>query len=211
MKTILVLASSSPRRIDLLRQMGLDPQVLSPEVDESALPREKPAALVERLARLKAESVISPASRKFGSCIIIAADTIVVAPNRRDIFGKPENTSDAARMLRILQGQTHTVLTGYCIIGVKLDRKRDKGELQELSRVVTSKVTFRSLNSKDIQNYIRSREPMDKAGAYAAQGLGTSLIESIQGSYTNVVGLPVSELLTDLEHQFKIQLFGWLR
>ena len=207
----IVLASSSPRRIDLLTQMGLKLETLSPEVDEAPLDGESPAELVERLACLKAEFAIVPASQQFGSCIVIAADTIVVAPNNKDIFGKPATTAEAMRMLRILQGQTHTVLTGYCIFKLTVDRKNGQGNIQELSRVVSSRVTFRTLSTIDIRNYVATREPMDKAGAYAAQGLGTALIQSIEGSYTNVVGLPISELLSDLEHQFHLPLFGWIQ
>ncbi len=180
---MLILASTSPRRIDLLRQVGLKPRVLSPHTDETALPGEGPAKLVARLAREKAASIGRPRD------CVIAADTIVVAPTGGTILGKPRNRREAMRMLKRLSGRTHTVLTGYCILYKEW----------EVVRVVRSRVKMRVLSEKQLRAYVETGEPMDKAGAYAAQGIGSGLILEIRGSYTNVVGLPIAQLLSDLE------------
>ena len=201
-----ILASSSPRRVSLLEQVGMRVEICAPFSDEKALRGEKPQALVHRLALEKALSVREIVLKKNRTCFILAADTIVVEPMGRKILGKPRNEAEARRMLGQLAGKTHTVLTGYCILladQFETDRKR--------VRVVSSRVKMRSLDAKTIRQYVASGEPMDKAGSYAAQGLGTALIESIQGSYTNVVGLPVTQVLKDLETDFGIPLFNWAR
>lgn len=196
----LILASTSPRRIDLLAQAGLRARAQAPGTDEAIRPGETPAAMVRRLAREKASSVarkLAPGSR----ALVIAADTTVVAPDGRMILGKPDDARDAARMLRLLSGRVHTVLTGYCLFEVG-PRPR-----KPLVRSVRSRVRMRKLSPRDIQAYIRTGEPMDKAGSYAAQGVGMALIESLQGSYSNVVGLPMCQVLLDLEHEFGLGLF----
>ncbi|RYZ61981.1 MAG: Maf-like protein, partial [Proteobacteria bacterium] len=131
-------------------------------------------------------------------CVIIAADTTVVSP-RGTILNKPESESDAARMLGQLQGQTHTVYTAYTILA-----EADSGKQKSLTRVIATRVTMRPLKKAEILAYIQTGEPMDKAGAYGAQSIGMGLIAKIQGSYTNVVGLPVAELMNDLETKFAV-------
>jgi septum formation protein len=194
----IILASTSPRRIELMKQVGLACEVISPDADETPRCGEKPAALVARLARAKAESV----SRGIDSdSIIIAADTIVVDPSGKKILGKPTSVADAQKTLKMLAGRKHTVLTGYCIweTGTNAFVK---------VRVIRSDVTMRKLSRAQIEAYVASGEPMDKAGSYAAQGLGMALIEKISGSYANVVGLPVSQLWVDLETHFGMKAFS---
>ncbi len=203
----IILASTSPRRVDLMNQVHLKVEIQAPNVDEAPQPGEKPIQLVGRLAQEKAESIKKFAKRKYSTCLVIAADTIVVSPDGAKILGKPENSSEARKMLLLLAGKTHTVFTGYCILLVS----RRQGLEKKMTRVVKSKVTMRSLTQKMIEAYISTGEPMDKAGAYGAQGLGTALIEKIEGSYTNVVGLPLSQMLTDLQKISKKSLFSWLK
>lgn len=204
-----VLASTSPRRIELLKQIGLEIIVQSPGVDETSLPGEKPIALVSRLARQKAASVAERLST--APSYVIAADTIVVAPDGKTILGKPNHQADAKKMLKLLAGKTHTVFTGYCIFPVPGLKKRTRKAppTAPLVRVVRSRVTMRPLTDRDIAHYVRSGEPMDKAGSYAAQGIGMALIERIHGSYTNVVGLPLCQVVKDLEQSFGFKLFQW--
>jgi septum formation protein len=193
----IILASTSPRRIELMKQVGLTCEVISPTADETPHRGEKPTALVGRLAREKARSV---ASDIVGDSIIVAADTIVVDPSGRKILGKPTSVADARKMLGMLAGRKHTVLTGYCIW--------ETGENSYVKvRVVKSTVVMRKLSRVQIEAYVASGEPMDKAGSYAAQGLGMALIEKINGSYANVVGLPVSQLWMDLESHFGLKAF----
>lgn len=191
----IILASTSPRRIDLLTQAGLKPRVLAPDADETMRPHESPRAMVARLALLKARAV---APRVRGSALIIAADTTVVAPGGKKVLGKPADPRDARRMLSLLSGRVHTVLTGYCIFPT--DGRKP------VVRVVTSRVRMRKLSAKDIACYVRTGEPMDKAGSYGAQGIGMALIESLSGSYSNVVGLPICQVLKDLETRFGLGL-----
>ncbi|OFZ20469.1 MAG: septum formation protein Maf [Bdellovibrionales bacterium GWB1_55_8] len=197
-KPVIVLASTSPRRIELLKQVGLNPVVLSPHADETALPRETPKQTVARLAREKAKSLSDRVFNEHGNALIIAADTIVVSPKGK-VFNKPRDRAEAIRMLGVLAGNTHTVLTGYCILSAKRTHVR----------VISSRVRMRKLPRRDIERYVDSGEPMDKAGAYAAQGLGMALIERISGSYMNVVGLPVAQVLQDAENLFDFPLFSW--
>jgi septum formation protein len=161
---------------------------------------------VARLASEKAGSVMQMALWKHGAALIIAADTIVVAPDGRTVLGKPRDEAEARRMLGKLAGRTHTVLTGYCILAAAREM-----EPERIVRVVTSRVTMRKLDKSAIERYVASGEPMDKAGAYAAQGLGNALIDRISGSYTNVVGLPMTQLLQDLERKFELPLFGGVK
>jgi len=205
-KIPIVLASTSPRRIYLMSQVRFGVEVQTPQADERPKPKEKPKKLVERLAREKAESVREIAIQRYQTSIVLAADTIVVSPDGRKILGKPKNPEDARKMLKLLAGKKHTVLTGYCIL-----LATTKGPNKKVIRVVESKVKMRSLSSQMIDRYIASGEPMDKAGAYGAQGLGMALIESIDGSYTSVVGLPMAQVFMDLEKIFKINLFSWMK
>jgi septum formation protein len=224
---LLILASSSPRRIDLLTQAGLPPVVLAPGADETEIPGESPRAMVARLARDKAEAVAArvlagraPGVKPGTSVVIVAADTTVVAPGGRKILGKPRDARDARRMLSTLSGREHTVLTGYCVLRLdgggraSVSKAKKKAPTTRafrshvLGRVVVSRVRMRKLSARDIAQYVATGEPMDKAGSYAAQGIGMALIESIRGSYANVVGLPICQLAQDLETSFGMGLFS---
>lgn len=200
----IILASTSPRRIDLLRQIGLSATVMAPVADETPLRGEAPRALVNRLSRAKATSLVAPVLTKYAGALIIAADTIVVSPDGKKVLGKPTHAANARKMLAQLSGRTHTVLTGYCLLHVSAEH-RPKFFL----RVVSSRVKMRKLSPQAVQRYVASGEPMDKAGAYAAQGMGMTLIEQINGSYTNVVGLPIAQLIADIETQFGLELLSW--
>jgi septum formation protein len=211
----IVLASTSPRRIELLTRAGLAPKVVAPGSDEEMLPRESPRAMVARLARDKAEAVavkvlagVASAAAGDGKdgWIILAADTTVVAPDGKTVLGKPVNEADARKMLGKLSGKAHTVLTGYCILRLAPAKGHFKSHV--LVRVVKSRVKMRRLSREDIARYVRTGEPMDKAGSYGAQGIGMALIESIGGSYSNVVGLPIAQVLMDLESRFGVT---WLK
>jgi septum formation protein len=201
----IILASTSPRRVDLLTQVGLQFIPRAPETDETPRKGEKPDKLVHRLAREKAESVMNLVLWEYGAAMIIAADTIVVAPGGSKILGKPRDEADARRMLGLIQGKTHVVHTGYCILACAREMKP-----KIRVRVVTTRVKMRKLTRDDIARYVATREPMDKAGAYAAQGIGMAMIERISGSYTNVVGLPISNILEDLENVFDVGLLSWV-
>lgn len=193
---MLILASGSPRRVDLMTQVGFEVLVRKPGTDERPKRGENPAQMVGRLAREKAHAVAAELEDSTFA-VIISADTTVVAPNGRTVLGKPDNEEHARRMLKSLSGAKHTVLTGYCIMQCRTGLR-----IKEHVRVVKSLVRMRSLSSAEITEYIQTGEPMDKAGAYAAQGIGMSLIESLQGSYTNVVGLPMAQLVVDLKSRF---------
>ncbi|MBQ7594982.1 MAG: septum formation inhibitor Maf [Synergistaceae bacterium] len=176
--TRIILASGSPRRKFLLSELGLDFEVYKPEVDETRIDGEAPYALCMRLSRLKAQA----GAAKFPGKIIIAADTIVVIDG--EILGKPINRDDAFKMLMTLQNREHEVLTGLSVCeGEKL-----------ISHVEHTRVKFRPLTGDEIRAYIATGEPDDKAGAYAVQGIGSLLVESLHGDYFNVVGLPVCSL-----------------
>jgi septum formation protein len=173
-----VLASSSPRRQELLKLLLADFEVVPSEVDESARIGETPDEVVVRLAHEKASLV----RRRRPEACVIGADTLVVCDG--DILGKPTSGEQARRMLRTVSGRTHQVLTGVCLLC--LDRV-----FVERSR---TDVTFCNLTEKEIEDYLRSGEPFDKAGAYGIQGLGARFVERIDGCHFNVVGLPVSLL-----------------
>lgn len=172
----LVLASSSPRRRELLSQLGLSFQVQGADIDEAVRPGEAPALYVERLAREKAAAV---AARSPGA-LVLAADTTVVLGE--ELLGKPRDVADAERMLGALSGRAHEVFTGIAL-----------GGPASLGRVVRTEVTFRVLSREEIAWYARSGEPLDKAGAYAIQGKAGAFITRIQGSPSSVVGLPLAE------------------
>lgn len=188
----LVLASASPRRADLCRDAGIRVEIEPADVPERARPREDPSFFAQRVARHKAETVALRRGRRGQRPWVIGADTIVVADGRR-ILGKPRDRADARRMLKLLVGRTHHVLTGLCVT-------RPGGPFR--TRVVDTMVAFVEEDLVDLDAYLDSEEWRDKAGGYAVQGLaGARLVASIYGSYTNVVGLPVAELrqiLTEL-------------
>lgn len=177
----IILASKSPRRKELLTDAGLIFTVFPSSIDENDHPMDLPGPFVKSLADAKAEQV----AVCFPDCWVIGADTIVLIDDC--ILGKPDSLSQARVMLRQLSGRTHRVLTGYCICCK--DRQR------HYSNVVTTDVYFKNLTDREIEWYIQTEEPYDKAGGYAIQGLGSFLVSRICGSYTNVVGLPVCEVL----------------
>lgn len=176
----LVLASASPRRRELLDQIGVPYRVVVHDTDESRLSAESPEAYVSRLARQKAASVNAlPAI--FGRSPVLGADTVVVCD--QTVLGKPQDEADAGRMLAMLSGRRHDVLTAVCVM---------QGE-QARAVTVRTGVWFRKLSDADITAYWHSGEPAGKAGAYAVQGLGALFIARIEGSYSAVVGLPIFE------------------
>lgn len=185
-----ILASSSPRRRELLALIGLEHDVRPADVDESLHPGEIPWAYAERLARAKAS-----ASATSGS-VAIGSDTIVVVDD--DVLGKPKNEADAAAMLRRLSGRSHTVMTA---VAVALD-----GTVT--SDVVSVGVTFRPLRDDEITDYIRTGEPMDKAGAYGIQGFGATIVDGVDGDYFAVMGLPVNRMIRLLESVGLVYRFG---
>jgi septum formation protein len=196
-----ILASTSPRRISLMEQARIHVEVLSPRCEELTKRGESPARMVRRLALEKAQSVaLLPEAGQGEPAVVIAADTTVVAPGGKRILGKPMDVRDAERMLKLISGKTHEVLTGYCLLGWD-----ENGRMTTWSRVVRSRVTMRKVSTEMIRDYVASGEPMDKAGSYAAQGFGMNWIQAIRGSYTNVVGLPMCELLMDLEEKFGVR------
>jgi septum formation protein len=177
----LILASKSPRRHYLLKQAGLVFDVVPSGFDESSVDLGDPADYVRILSRAKAGDI----SARFPESWVIGADTIVLIDDK--VLGKPVDIAAARIMLQRLSGQTHQVYTGYTICcGVQGVAHTD---------VVCTAVTFKSLSAEEIEWYIQTDEPFDKAGAYAIQGLGTFLVKTLCGSYTNVVGLPVCEVV----------------
>jgi septum formation protein len=181
----LVLASASPRRSELLKAAAIDFEVMPADVDEAMDPEEMPEGYVRRLAQLKAEAVLPRA----GARPVLGADTVVIVDNT--VLGKPFDTGDAERMLRLLSGRDHTVMTGVCLI----NPAAETGRVQ--MSTARTRVGFAALTDEEIRWYIASGEPMDKAGAYAIQGLASRFVTFIEGSYSNVVGLPVA-LVYDL-------------
>ena len=175
----LILASASPRRAELLREAGVQFDVDASPLDETPLENEPPAAYVERLAILKARAglIRNPAD------VVLGADTTVVVDDR--ILGKPEHDQDAAAMLGQLSGRAHDVLTGLAVVSAHGER----------SVVERTTVWFKPLSETDIAAYVASGEPRDKAGAYAIQGLAARFVARLDGSYSNVVGLPVPAAL----------------
>jgi len=173
-----VLASASPRRRELLRNAGFDFDVQPSQVMEKGQSGEPPEQFARRAAREKAMQVA--ASSPAGS-LVLGADTVVVIDG--ETLGKPSDPEDATRMLQVLSGRTHQVHTGVCLV-------RAPGRIEALEHATTL-VTFRGLDEEEIRRYVESGEPMDKAGAYAVQGLASKFVTRILGCYSNVVGLPV--------------------
>ena len=175
----LVLASASPRRLDLLKQVGLIPtEILPADIDEAARPRELPRGLAARLADGKAQAVAALRPEAF----VLAADTVVAVGRR--ILGKAESPQEATKFLGLLSGRSHRVMSGVCVVapGGKTSR-----------RVVVTSVAFKRLTDNEIADYIAGAEWQGKAGAYAIQGMAARFVRGINGSYTNIVGLPVFE------------------
>lgn len=174
----LILASASPRRAELLRNAGITFTVEPAHVPEQALSGEQPLVYAQRLARDKARAIFA---RHPGSAVL-GADTIVVADEH--LLEKPQDDADAARMLRLLSGRAHQVITGVCL---------EAPGLEQVEAEITE-VRFSALTDAELADYIATREPMDKAGAYAIQGVASRWVERIDGCYFNVVGLPVPRL-----------------
>jgi septum formation protein len=177
----LILASASPRRAELLRAAGIPFEAEAADVDESVLAGEAAEVYVRRLAEAKARAV---AARHPGR-VVLGADTVVVVD--AELLGKPTDAADARRMLRLLSGRTHRVLTGVCVVGKGVGSP----EGGPYTDAAVTTVEFAVLEPAQIDWYVASGEPMDKAGAYAIQGRGSRFVTRIAGSYSNVVGLPV--------------------
>lgn len=180
----IILASSSPRRKKLMTTAGLEFDIIVRDVDESIPEGTAPVDAAKMTAKKKALAVAA----EYSDCIVIGADTIVVADKK--ILGKPADKADACRMLKMLSGIEHEVITGVCIVC---------GENSE-SFASVSKVKFYDLTDEEIEAYVATNEPMDKAGAYGIQGRGCTLVEKIEGDYFNIVGLPVAELNRKLKN-----------
>ena len=189
---VIILASTSPRRKYLLEQAGLRFSVIPSSFDESAVALSSPASYVSVLAQAKAAEVAA----KYPASWVIGADTIVSIDGA--ILGKPASEKQAYDMLQRLSGRIHQVFTGFCICCQNQSRL--------LTDTIKTDVRFKKLSDDEIKWYIHTNEPFDKAGAYAIQGLGTFLVKSINGSYTNVVGLPVCEVVEILRKEKVIGL-----
>ncbi len=190
----LILASSSPRRKELLSYLDIPFTCLPADVDETILVGETPEQVVSRLSRMKADLI----AKQNPSDFVIGSDTIVAienSNNKFEILGKPIDKKDALRMLKLLQGKIHLVFTGISLLCLDKNYSFDK--------VVVSKVKFINLSEEEIITYIETGEPMDKAGAYALQGIGCRFIDSIEGSFSSVIGLPLAEVYLELRSYFK--------
>jgi septum formation protein len=196
-KPELILASSSPRRQELLREIGIPFQVHAANINEDQMPGEPPINYALRLAREKAQAVAT----QYPQSYVLGADTIVVLNG--EVLGKPKDHADAARMLRLLSGHSHEVTTAVSLIAPSTispntipSEKVAQGTLAE-TRASTTKVFFREIAEPEIQQYVAGGEPMDKAGAYAIQGGASRWTDRIEGEFSNVVGLPLS-LVTEM-------------
>lgn len=186
--TKIILASASDRRKDILSQVGISYEVMPSSIDEDAIQADTPAALVEALSAAKAEDIAERLTKNF---VIIGADTVVVKDN--SILGKPSDEAEAAKMLQMLQGNRHEVYTGVTLISVSPE---GKGLIDTFH--VRTIVDMIPMTAAQIDAYIKTGEPMDKAGAYGIQGRGAAYIQDIAGNYYNVVGLPISTVLARL-------------
>ncbi|HNT44400.1 MAG TPA: Maf family protein [Syntrophorhabdaceae bacterium] len=176
----IILASESTRRVDILRTLGIPFSIIPPDIDETRKLEETPREYALRLSYEKAHKV----GRHFPDKWVIGADTIVVYKNR--ILGKPVNENEAFKTLQLLKGKWHKVITGFCVLNV--DREITCHD------AVETRVFMKDLVDEEIMNYIRTSEPLDKAGSYAVQGKGGYMVKEIKGSYSNVVGLPICEV-----------------
>jgi len=187
----IILASASPRRKELLEKIGLRFEVEPSNCTEDITSGLQPHALARKISLEKARAVAG----RHRNAIVIAADTFIVFGSQ--ILGKPHTEIEARKMLEAISGKSHSVITGFSII--------DTGKNKTLSRSVETKVYFRKLTLSEIDNYIKSKEPLDKAGAYAIHGLGAVFVDKIEGDYFNVVGLPLSAL-TEALKEFGIKI-----
>ena len=182
----IILASKSPRRKELLKKLGIKFKIDPSEYKEDMNLKLKPQGLAKRLSCEKAKAV----AKKYKNAIIIAADTFIVFKGK--LLGKPHTETEAKKMLKKLSGKSHSVITGFTII--------DTRKKKIISKSVETKVYFKKLTQSEIDNYVKSKEPLDKAGAYAIQGLGAFLVEKIEGDYFNVIGLPLKTLAESLRN-----------
>jgi septum formation protein len=189
-----ILASASPRRIELLKLMGLAFEVMPSAIDETACKGETPREHVLRLCEAKALAI----ARSHPGAWVLGADTIVIIDG--EVLGKPESAAEAKGMLEKLSGREHEVFTGFCIA------QPDRGIL--MREVVASAVLFREIAASELAWYVGTEEPYDKAGAYAAQGMSAFFIREIRGSYTNVIGLPLCEVIDALKSVSAIDFSG---
>ncbi len=180
----LILASRSPRRLSLLRAVGLSPKIMPADIDESPRADEQPKPYAARVALEKAQALLAPPDS-----VVLAADTVVALGSK--ILGKAEDDEHAHRLLGMLSGHTHTVHTAVAV----LQTVRGKKSPEVYEDLVSTEIRFRSLSDQEIARYVATGEPRDKAGAYGIQGEGGALVASVSGSYTNVVGLPLEESL----------------
>ena len=193
----IILASASPRRREILAKLGLEFEIMVSDADESKIDKNSiPVEIyVQELALLKAMAVAKKLKNK--NALIISADTIVYHDG--EILGKPKDNADAFSMLSKLSGREHSVFSGICVMDAK--------SLKCACATEETKVFFKELTEEKIYNYIRTGEPMDKAGAYAVQGLGALFTEKVCGDFFNVIGLPVKKLADILEDEFEIDIF----
>lgn len=194
MKYKFILASSSPRRISMLQDLGIKFEVIVPNIYEVQHEQEDPKDFVLRLSKEKALDVLSKINEK---ATVLAADTIVILG--KTILGKPGSEDEAKQMLEMLSGNIHKVATGFSIIN-------ETGTVLHQEAVFTD-VKFKNLAPNEIEGYIKTGEPMDKAGAYGIQGIGSFMVEEIRGSFTNVIGLPVSHVVDILSELNLLRLF----
>ena len=189
----IILASASPRRKEILENVNLKFTVIASDIEEVILENEPPKDLVMRLAFEKCMDV----AIKNKDDLVICADTIVVLDNK--VLGKPKNEEDAYNMIKSLSNKKHQVITGISLINLNSDKK--------VIDYVVSEVTFKDLSDELIRDYISTNESLDKAGAYGIQGYGSLLVESINGDYFNIVGLPISKISNLLKEHFDVNLF----
>lgn len=189
----IILASSSPRRKEILENANVKFDIIKSEIDEVILDNELPSQVVMRLAFEKCIDIAA----KHRESLVIGADTVVVLDDI--ILGKPKDIDEAIAMITQLSGKTHQVITGISLINLSANKK--------IIDYVVSNVKFKDLSAKDIKDYIQTNESLDKAGAYGIQGYGALLVEEIQGDYFNIVGLPISRLSDLLKQHFSINIF----
>lgn len=188
---LIILASGSPRRHELLLQLGVEHEIMAVDINESCLTAESPDECVERLALEKARAALALS----GQALVIGSDTMVVVDD--NILGKPRDRVDGLQMLECLSGRAHEVLTAVAVITTE----------RELSCVQRSKVVFRQLSAAEMAAYWQTGEPSDKAGGYAIQGIAAQFVEYLEGSYSGVMGLPLYET-AELLREFDIRLIG---
>lgn len=189
----IILASSSPRRKEILENANVKFDIIKSEIDEVILDNELPSQVVMRLAFEKCIDIAT----KHRESLVIGADTVVVLDDI--ILGKPKDIDEAIAMITQLSGKTHQVITGISLINLSANKK--------IIDYVVSNVKFKDLSAEDIKDYIQTNESLDKAGAYGIQGYGALLVEEIQGDYFNIVGLPISRLSDLLKQHFSINIF----